>query len=120
LSNEYFEQLAKLATDLSRRTRQLDEMMQALYNVNSSIQDKTELKKMINLLSKFNKPKPAPNPPTKSLEKSPKKSLAKPPENKPIVPPLTSEQKDDFMYHLFNSPAMMSVIKEHYNKKKKK
>jgi hypothetical protein len=98
MSNDYFTELAKLASDLSKRTSQLDEMMQALYNVNLSIGDRDKMMKLINHMAKFNKPKP--NKPTTST-------------------PNANDKKGDFMYDLFNSPAMMSIIKEHYSKKKK-
>ncbi|WP_028778714.1 hypothetical protein [Shimazuella kribbensis] len=106
MSDDYFAELAKLANDLSKRTSQLDEMMQALYNVNLSIGDRDKMMKLINHMAKFNKPKP--NAPPSATPSGPSTST-----------PNTNSQKGDFMYDLFNSPAMMSIIKEHYSKKKK-
>jgi len=113
MSNDYFAELAKLASDLSKRTSQLDEMMQALYNINLSIGDQDKMMKLINHMAKFNKPKPnAPSPNTSV----PSPSV---PSSAPKTGSTDAGQKD-FMYELFNSPAMMAIIKEHYNKKKKK
>jgi hypothetical protein len=106
MSNDYFAELAKLASDLSKRTSQLDEMMQALYNVNLSIGDRDKMMKLINHMAKFNKPKP--NAPQSTTPNKPTTST-----------PNANDKKGDFMYDLFNSPAMMSIIKEHYSKKKK-
>jgi hypothetical protein len=108
MSNDYFDELAKLASDLSKKTSQLDEMMQALYNINLSIGDRDKMKKLINHMAKFNKPKPNTNTPS---------SNAPAPSNTPESTTKDAGQKD-FMYELFNSPAMMSIIKEHYKKKK--
>jgi hypothetical protein len=91
-----------------KRTSQLDEMMQALYNVNASIGDQDKLMKLINHMAKFNKQKPN-EPQTATPPKNPNPSTSAP----------NSGTKGDFMYDLFNSPAMMSIIKEHFNKKKK-
>ncbi|MXQ54377.1 hypothetical protein [Shimazuella alba] len=110
MSNDYFEELAKLASDLSKRTSQLDEMMQALYNVNLSIGDQDKLMKLINHMAKFNKQKPNESKPSNATS----------PPSPTTSTPAINEQKGDFMYDLFNSPAMMSIIKEHYGKKKKK
>lgn len=107
MSDDYFADLAKLASDLSKKTSQLDEMMQALYNVNASVGDRDKLMKLINHMAKFNKPKPEPS------------QTATPTPSKPSTSAPNSGAKGDFMYDLFNSPAMMSIIKEHFNKKKK-
>lgn len=113
MSDDYFAELAKLASDLSKKTSQLDEMMQALYNVNASVGDRDKLMKLINHMAKFNKPKPE-----KLPEKLPEKPQTATPSNPSTSAP-NSGAKGDFMYDLFNSPAMMSIIKEHFNKKKK-
>jgi hypothetical protein len=105
MSDDYFAELAKLASDLSKKTSQLDEMMQALYNVNASVGDREKLMKLINHMAKFNKQKP------ESFQTGA-------PSNPSTSAPKVGE-KGDFMYDLFNSPAMMSIIKEHFNKKKK-
>ncbi|MCH5583615.1 hypothetical protein MK805_01340 [Shimazuella sp. AN120528] len=115
MSDDYFAELAKLASDLSKKTSQLDEMMQAIYNVNASFGDREKLMKLINHMAKFNKPKPDASKTDTPKTDTPKTAT---PSNPSTSAP-NAGPKGDFMYDLFNSPAMMSIIKEHYNKKKK-
>lgn len=125
MSDDYFAELAKLASDLSKKTSQLDEMMQALYNVNASVGDRDKLMKLINHMAKFNKPKPEKPQTTTPQTTTPQTATpqtAIPQTATPSNPSTSapnSGAKGDFMYDLFNSPAMMSIIKEHFNKKKK-
>lgn len=107
MSDDYFKNLTDLTSEISRRTGQLDEMVRALLNLNLSIQDKDKLKKMITHMATFNKPQQP-------------KPAAKPSAGASVAKPASTEQQGDSIYDLFNSPAMMSVIKEHYGKKKKK
>ncbi len=106
MSDDYFKHLTDLTSEISRRTGQLEEMMRALVNLNLSIHDKEKLKKMITHMATFNKPQP--------------QQAAKPSAGASVAKPASTEQHGDSIYDLFNSPAMMSVIKEHYGKKKKK
>lgn len=105
MRDDFFAELTKLASELSKKASQLDEIMQVLQNINLSVGDHDKMQKLINHMAKFNKPKStAPSPVSKSKQTT---SSA-------------GEPKGDFLYDLFNSPAMLAIIKEHYSKKKKR
>jgi hypothetical protein len=99
MRDDFFAELTKLASELSKRASQLDEIMQALHNINLSVGDRKKMQELINHMAKFNK-STTPSPVSQQTGAS------------------SSERKGDFFYDLFNSPAMLNIIKEHYSKKK--
>lgn len=103
MRDDFFAELTKLASELSKKASQLDEIMQVLQNINLSVSDRKNMQKLINHIAKFNKPK----------------SSAPPPVSKQTTPS-ANKPKGDFLYDLFNSPAMLAIIKEHYSKKNKR
>lgn len=94
---QQWEQLKGLASEISKRSNQIDELMQALNSLSFAVKDKGALKQIISALAKLNQ-----NQTQKKAKSAPEKSSEK------TAPALS----DDDFYNLFNSPAMKEIVKE--------
>lgn len=124
MSDDYFKYLANLTNEISKRTGKLEQMMEALLNLNISFQDKEKMKNIITYMDKINKSQQPSNTKQPSTQQPPNSKQptntqkSKSPGDTTKKNQTTSELTGDFIYDIFNSPAMQSFIKEHFNRKK--
>ncbi|TCS94940.1 hypothetical protein [Hazenella coriacea] len=102
----YIDQVRKFTNEISKRSNQVDQLMQAMNSLNFAFKDQEGLKKLIESLAKLNE--------SQQKKASPPPSTGKTGGgNSPATPKLTG----DSFYDLFNSPAMKEIVKEVFKSK---
>ncbi|MBA4601368.1 hypothetical protein [Thermoactinomyces mirandus] len=106
-SLRYWKELQNWSSLLSRRTKQIEEVVKALQSINMAVLDKGRLKELISALAsmdqlKANQQKEK----TSSSQKNTKSSV-------------TKTESNDELVQLMNTPVMSEIIKEVFKNKRK-
>lgn len=99
---QYIDQVRKLANEVSKRSSQVDQLMQAMNSLEFAFKNPDGLKKLIESLAKLNEAQQKKSSPPPSSEKAGS-----------APPKLTG----DSFYDLFNSPGMREIVKEMFKSK---
>ncbi|MBA4492936.1 hypothetical protein ACFO25_08395 [Paenactinomyces guangxiensis] len=102
----HWEQLLNLFNEISKRSNQIGELLQAVNSLSIAVNDKEKLKEIISSLAKLSQ--------SQAQKKTSKKASGK--TNDRPVPPLSG----DSFYDVFNSPGMSEIVKEVMKNKKRK
>lgn len=103
---QYIDQVRNFTNEISKRSNQVDQLMQAMNSLNFAFKNPDGFKKLIESLAKLNE--------TQQKKAAPPPSSGKADGgNAPAAPKLTG----DSFYDLFNSPAMREIVKEMFKSK---
>lgn len=104
---QHWKQLQTWSRNLSRRTRQIEEVVKALQSVNMAMLDKGVLKELISALASLNQLKA-----NQPQEKAPGNK-------KTTKSAVTKIESNDELIQLMNSPVIGEMIKEVFKNKRK-
>ena len=102
-SFQYWKEIQNWSGLLSKRSKQIDDIVKALYSVNMAAMDKGVLKELISALANLNQIQSNPQ-----KEKASSKQAAK-----------KNTQSDEFMVQLMDTPAISEMFKEVFKNKRK-